>query len=205
MRHRARRAALAALVLATVSCGDVAREGRSPVFLVINNLAGAPGGGHGANTFTGTLFSDVQVLLTTPAPCTVTSPCPTVFADSGQVILSMAPKDSAVAPTSNNQVTINRYHVAYTRADGRNTPGVDVPYAFDGAATATIAASGTATISFEMVRHVAKEEAPLVQLIKNPQVISTIANVTFYGRDVTGNDVSVTGSILIEFGNFGDS
>lgn len=205
MRHRTRWITLAALVLATTSCGDVVRQGRAPVFLVINSLTGAPGGGHGANTFTGTLFSDVQVLLTSPAPCTPASPCPTVFPDSGQVIISMAPKDSTVAPTTNNQVTITRYHVQYTRADGRNTPGVDVPYPFDGAVTATVSGAGTATITFEMVRHVAKEESPLVQLIQNPQIISTIANVTFYGRDVTGNDLSVTGSITIEFGNFGDS
>jgi hypothetical protein len=56
-----------------------------------------------------------------------------------------------------------------------------------------------------MVRHVAKEESPLVQLIRNPQIISTIAHVTFYGRDAVGNEISVTGSIGIEFGNFGDA
>jgi len=205
MRHSTRWIMLAALVLTTISCGDVARQGRAPVYLVINTLTGASGGGRGANTFTGTLLSDVLVLLTSPDPCKPASPCPTVFNDSGQANISIAPKDSTVAPTTNNQVTITRYHVEYTRADGRNTPGVDVPYSFDGAVTATIGAGSSATISFEMVRHVAKEESPLVQLIQNPQIISTIANVTFYGRDVTGNDVSVTGSITIEFGNFGDS
>jgi hypothetical protein len=35
-------------------------------------------------------------------------------------------------------------------------------------------------------------------------MISTIADVTFYGRDQAGNDVSATGSIGIDFGNFGD-
>ena len=203
--HRARLTALAALVLATVSCGDVARQSRAPVYLVINSLAGAPGGGLGKGTFTGTLFSDVQVLLTSPTPCTPASPCATVYADSGQVILSLAPKDAGLAPSTNNQVTITRYHIEYTRADGRNTPGVDVPYPFDGAVTATVSAANAPTISFEMVRHVAKEESPLVQLIQNPQIITSIANITFYGRDVTGNDISVTGSITIEFGNFGDS
>jgi hypothetical protein len=196
---------MAAVSAASVSCGDVVRQGRGPSILVINQLTGASGGSGGANTFSGTLFSDVQVLVTSPAPCTPTSPCATLFSDSGQVSISLAMKDAAIAPTSNNQVTIKRYHVAYTRADGRGTPGVDVPYAFDGAVTGTVAGNSAATLTFELVRHVAKQESPLVQLIRNPQVISTIAQVTFYGQDAVGNEMSVTGSLLIEFGNFGDS
>jgi hypothetical protein len=54
------------------------------------------------------------------------------------------------------------------------------------------------------VRHVAKKEAPLVQLVDNGQIITTIAEVTFYGQDLVGNDISVTGTIQIDFGNFGD-
>jgi hypothetical protein len=127
-----------------------------------------------------------------------------VFADSGQATLSIALKDVTVSPTSNNQVTITRYTVTYRRNDGRNTPGVDVPYPFDGAVTATIQPNQPTTVAFELVRHVAKEEAPLVQLIANPNIITTIADVTFYGRDQVGNDVTVTGSMVIEFGNFGD-
>ena len=46
------------------------------------------------------------------------------------------------------------------RADGRNTPGADVPFAFDSGAALTIAGGGTATLGFEIVRHVAKEESP---------------------------------------------
>lgn len=193
-----------ALAAAGVSCGDVVRQGRSPSILVINSLQGAPGGGHGVNTFGGTLFSDVIVLLTSPAPCSPESPCPTVFSDSGQVVLSLAMKDPSVAPSSNNQVTINRYVVNYRRNDGRNTPGVDVPFPFDGAVTATVGTTGNATVSFEIVRHQAKESGPLVQLISSGNIITTIADVTFYGKDQVGNDVSVTGSMVIEFGNFGD-
>jgi hypothetical protein len=205
MRSVSKLVLVAALSAASASCGDVVRQGRSPSMLVINQLAGAPGGGHGANTFSGTLFSDVQVLVTAPAPCTTSSPCPTLFSDSGQASLSLVMKDATIEPTTNNQVTITRYHVDYVRADGRNTPGVDVPYGFDGAVTGTVTGGTGATLTFELVRHVAKQESPLAQLVQNPQVINTIAHVTFYGRDAVGNDVSVTGSIGIEFGNFGDS
>ncbi len=203
MRRVSKAILVSTLTAISASCGDVVRQGRSPAMLVIDLLTGAPGGGRGANTQAATLYSDVQVLLTTPAPCTPTNPCPTVFPDSGQASFSLVMKDAALAPTSNNQITLNRYHVEYTRADGRNRPGIDVPYAFDGAMTGTVAGNG-ATLGFELVRHVSKGESPLVQLIQNPQIISSIAHVTFYGRDAVGNDVSVSGSIHIEFGDFGD-
>jgi hypothetical protein len=205
MRTAIRLLGLAALLAATSSCGDAVRQGRSAGVLVVNSLQAAPGGGHGANTFGGTLLSDVQVLLTSPDPCKATAPCPTVFNDNGQAILSLAMKDTTVAPTTNNQVTIERYTVTFSRTDGRNTPGVDVPYPFDGAVTLTVAGGGNATVGFELVRHVAKEEAPLVQLIVNPSIITTIATVTFYGHDLVGNAVTATGSLVVEFGNFGDS
>jgi hypothetical protein len=55
------------------------------------------------------------------------------------------------------------------------------------------------------VRHVAKKEAPLLALQASPVIITTIAEVTFFGRDQTGREVSAIGTITIEFGNFGDS
>ena len=129
---------------------------------------------------------------------------PDDFQRPGQAVLSLAAKDSTVAPTSNNVVTITRYHIDYTRTDGRNVQGVDVPYSVDGGATGTVPTSGTFSLPFELVQSIAKEQAPLVQLRTNPQLINTIARVTFYGKDLVGNDISVTGQIQINFGNFGD-
>jgi hypothetical protein len=54
------------------------------------------------------------------------------------------------------------------------------------------------------VRNAAKAESPLVQLKTNGVILTTIADVTFYGRDRVGNDISATGSIQVDFGNFGD-
>ena len=197
---------LAALIAATASCGDVARQGRAPVFLVIDRLEASRGPD---GEFVGTLLSDVITNITTPAPCTETAPCPTVFNDSGRVTLRLVLKDlgTPTAPSTistNNEVTITRYRVSYRRADGRNTPGVDVPYGFDGAVTGTVAAASSIALTFELVRHVAKVESPLVQLKTNPTIIATIADVSFFGVDRVGNDVSAAGALLIEFGNFGD-
>ena len=135
-----------------VSCGDVVRDGKSPMFVVIDSLSGSRGGVASA-TFGNPLQSDVLTTKTSPSPCTVTSPCTSVFNDNGQVVLRVVPKDvgtavAAPSPSTNNEVTISRYHVNYRRSDGRNTPGVDVPYPWDGAVTGTIQIGGSLTLTF---------------------------------------------------------
>jgi hypothetical protein len=182
---------------AAASCGDVVRTGRSPVMLNVNTLEASAGN---SSELSGTLQSDVVV--TSPSPCAAASPC--LFADNGSVVLAVNMKDVTVTPTTNNIVTVTRYHVQYRRADGRNVQGIDVPFGFDGAITTTIEPGNTTTATFEIVRHAAKQEAPLAALAHNPAIISTIADVTFFGRDTVGNELSATGSILINFGNFGD-
>lgn len=208
MRPLHKLAGIAFLAALTASCGSVARQGRSSVYLVIETLQGQRGAST-LGTPSGTLLSDVQTMVSSPAPCTATAPCPTVFDDFGAVSLKISPKDvgsttAPAAPSTNNEVTITRYRVVYRRADGRNTPGVDVPYGFDGGVTGTVPVGGSLKLGFELVRHIAKFEAPLVQLIASPTIITTIADVTFYGRDIVGNEVSATGSISVNFGNFGD-
>jgi hypothetical protein len=193
---------MAAVAATTVSCGDVVRDGRSPVYMVIESLLasrGAPTPG----AYSGTLISDVVTLVTTGGQCSTTNPCPTIFNDMARDIGPLATA-TVPSPTPNNEITVNRYRVTFIRSDGRNTPGVDVPYGFDGAATGTIPSGGSLTLDFEIVRHIAKLEAPLVYLATNLNVISSIAEVTFYGRDQVGNEVQVSGSILISFANHGD-
>jgi hypothetical protein len=193
--------AVAAMAVAATSCGDVVRQGRAPVYLVIDLLQGASSP---STTLAANIASDVITFVTTGGTCTIANPCVTYYSDPGQVSLRLAAKDISVAPTSNNDVTITRVHVAYRRSDGRNVQGVDVPFAFDGATTGTVPATGTLSMGFMLVRNEAKLESPLVQLQSNGIIITTVADVTFYGRDRVGNDISVTGSIQIDFGNFGD-
>jgi len=206
MRNAVRLITLAGFVAGSVSCGDVVRNGSSPVYLTIVSLLGSRGNVT-AGQPTSVVLSDVLTNVTSPTPCTPTTPCPTIFDDPGVVTLRAPLKNlgnGTLSPTSNNDVTISRYHVEYIRADGRNTPGVDVPYPFDGAVTGTIVAGTQTSFTFELVRHVAKQESPLVQLVRSSNIITTIARVSFYGQDRTGNAVSVTGDIQVNFGNFGD-
>ena len=193
---RARLAAAIACTLLMTSCSDAVRTGQSPAYLVLTSLEGAPGGGANANKFGTSLASDVVTLV--PAK-TGTA---TVFQDLGQMALQLQMKDTLDTPSPANAITLTQYHVKYIRADGRNVQGVDVPFEFDGGLGVTV--SGTATVPFTLVRLQAKIEAPLAALANNFQVISTIAEVTFYGRDQNGRAVSVTGRLNVDFSNWGD-
>ena len=190
------RMVLLTLAVASASCGSAVRQGTGTSFLIISNLEAASGAK--PQEFGGFLQSDVQ---------TVVQDIPSVFGDLGRVSLRLGLKDpgpagSPTTPTQNEAITLDHYQVRFIRADGRNTPGVDVPYGFDGAITLTVAAESQAT--FELVRHIAKLEAPLRSLIENRVIINAVAEITFFGRDQTGHEVSVVGRITVDFGNFAD-
>ena len=187
-------AALLVCVLAAGSCNSQVTEGRAASFLVIDLMEAASGAA--PTIFDGVLASDV---LTFGG----------VFEDDGRVTLRLALKDiqATTAPSSNNWITVTRYRVQYRRADGRNTPGLDVPHPFDGGVTFTVFATDkTVTTTFNLVRVQAKLEPPLraLRALGGAVAISTIADVTFYGRDQTGTDVSVVGSIGVNFADWSD-
>jgi hypothetical protein len=191
---------------AAAGCGDVVRQGRAPVQLVITAIEVASGAD--PEQLGGTLLSDVVTLVEREVNGQQVD-VPTIFNDLGEVTMTLILKDpgqpgTTVSPTAINQVTITRYRVVYRRSDGRNTPGIDVPFPFDSGVTFTVPASGSASAGFQIVRHTAKQEAPLAALVFNPDVISTLAEVTFFGRDQAGNDISATGTVGIDFGNFAD-
>ena len=200
-------AGVMALLAGSVSCGDVVRQGRAPVIVVIDSLQAASGAEPG--NMGGFLLSDVQTLVDQSVGGQ-TVRVPTIFNDVAQVTMRLIPKDAGngnvnLNPTPWNAVTINRYHINYLRADGRNTPGVDVPFPVDGAVTATLSSSPT-VIPFEFVRHQQKLEQPLRALASfgGRIFISTIAEITFYGVDTMGNDVQAKGTISVSFGDYAD-
>lgn len=192
----AQRGALAGLMTAIVlvsGCGDLS-QGRAPAEVVVVSLEVASGAT--PSQFSGTLFSDV-----------ITDG--TVYADLGRVTMQLRLKDpgapgASTAPSTLNSVTINRYRVRYRRTDGRDEQGVAVPYTFDSALTFTVAGNVIASPAFPIVRHTAKAEAPLKALAAAGEILSTIAEVTFYGADLAGNDVVVSAQVGIDFGNFAD-
>jgi hypothetical protein len=197
------RLAVAAACVMSASCGsELLRTGRSPMMLLVDNMSATPGGGGSPGSF---LMSDVQVLVDQTINGQ-TVQVPTIFNDTLTATLRSIEKNATGNATLLNAVTVNRYRVVFLRADGRNTPGVDVPYGFDGGLGVTINPGNTAQVSLDLVRHQAKLEPPLKNLasIGGLGFISTIAEITFYGRDQNGNEVSATGRIDVQFGDFGD-
>ena len=118
-----------ALTLSVAGCGDLTTQGTGSSYLIITSLQAASGAEPG--TLSSTLNSDV---------ITIVDDAPTIFNDLGQVTLSLQMKDPDERDRTDlgHFITINRYRVRYIRSDGRNTPGVDVPYGFDGALTGTV-------------------------------------------------------------------
>lgn len=173
-------------LLALTSCSDAIRTGQSPSYLILQNLSG---GSPSSPVVKSDVLSDNG----------------TIFQDNGTATIQVALKDpQASTPSDVNAITITQYHVEYTRTDGHNVQGVDVPFAFDSGVTQTIAAGSTGAVNFTLVRVQAKSEAPLQALGhgRGQEVISTIAIVTFYGHDQNGRDVSVTGNIEVDFADW---
>jgi len=186
--------ALGAGLMGSASC--TMRQGEGNSYLIVESLRATAGGDDedaGTN-----LQSDVFT-------------GGSVIEDEGIVTFRLGMKDPGgavpTAATSNNFITVNRYRVTYFRADGRNTPGIDVPFPFDGAFTVTVGSGGTSEANFSLVRIQTKAEAPLRALRggSGASVISTIAEVTFFGHDQTGNAVSAVARISIDFADFADS
>jgi hypothetical protein len=186
-------ALVATVSLATAGCGDAVRGGTGSSYLVVNSLEGASGtdGTFGPSLQSDVINEDPQTGDLSIAP------------DRGQATVQLVMKDlGGPGPSAVNAITLTQYHVEYIRSDGRNTQGVDVPFAFDGGLTITV--NGTTSVGFTLVRIQAKKEAPLtsLQFHGGANTISTIARVTFYGHDQTGRGLSVTGQIEVDFNDW---
>ena len=187
-------AALVAAATVLPGCTSQQMQGASSSYLIVDSLNGSRGD---QDDFSGVLESDVV------------SNTGTVVGDIGKVDLRLGMKDpgsttNPSTPTSANFITVTRYHVKYIRSDGRNTQGVDVPYEFDAGSTATVIGGGT-EVTITLVRLQAKLEAPLKALVgQGGQVaITTVAEITLYGKDQAGREVSVKGTITVNFADFG--
>jgi hypothetical protein len=196
--------------LALAGCTpDFAKQNDSGVLMRISDITG-----DGASIGEGdVLFSDVS----------------DGFNDDAVVTLQLFRKNpSVVGSTPLEDVVLDRYEVVYFRTDGRNTEGVDVPYRITGPVAGTLHApatveENTATVVINVVRHQAKFEPPLSNLLgifvsglpTNPTdplvfpgqgIITAIAEITIHGH--TTNDkggITATGRLQVTFADFVDS
>jgi len=193
MKKALRLAVILSAFLALYSCNPVEDDSRSASMLLVDNILGTDADDKSGN------FLQSDVVLTTGS----------VRADSATATLRVITVDPkpllGISPY--NDIVVTRYLVSYSRTDGKNVPGVDVPYPFEGSMSTVVKAGSTASISFVIVREVAKMEPPLVRLVDvgAEQVLTCTAKVEFYGNDTTGRTVKATGYLTIYFANYADS
>jgi hypothetical protein len=194
--------ALVSILLLTAGCiTKTATEddnSSNTIITVVSMTAGAAGA---TSTSGDDLFSDVCDNGTTTGCVAIN--------DNAVVEMVGQVKDQTQPFSTSNDVIFTRYRVTFVRADGRNVAGVDVPYPFDGAANFTVSADGTSSSrALVVVRQQAKLEPPLRELrfdgarIGGALVLSTIAQIDFYGQDVAGRPVKVTAYLNVTFGDF---
>jgi hypothetical protein len=103
-----------------------------------------------------------------------------------------------------NDILVTKYVVSYTRSDGKNQEGIDVPYSFDGAMSARVQIDTQTNVNFIIVRAVAKLEPPLINLAsgRGEGELKVTAKIDFYGQDTVGKTVKATGYLTIFFANY---
>ncbi len=186
-------AVILAAFLVLNSCNPVEDDSRSASLLVIDSILGQDASGSRAN------FLQSDVVLDDG----------TVRADSIQISLRAATVDPnpLLGTSLYNDIIVTRYLVSFTRTDGRNTPGQDVPYPFEGSLYSVISLGGGAKeISVILVREVAKLEPPLIQLVDvgAEVVLACTAKIELYGHDMTNKSVKATGYLTVYFANYAD-
>jgi hypothetical protein len=191
-----RAAALLALLAAAVACNPVEKESQSASRLILDSLTGYDVEGNEA----GYLNSDV-VIITDAGGWSWR-------ADIASAAFTVIPYDPQplLGTSSYFDVQLTRYTVSFFRNDGRNVPGRDIPYPFEGQISLRIPVNQSGAISFVIVREVAKQEMPLLGLYQANvgDVLNMTARIEFYGRDLAGRTVTASGSLPVYFANYAE-
>jgi len=199
-RHLKRTIGAAVLLAASfllISCNPVENESQSASLLIVEGLTGLDMQG------TEGFFLQSDVLIEDPA-----TGASSVRADSAKATFraTTLEPDPLLGTSQYNDIQITRYVVTYIRADGRNIEGVDVPYSFEGSLSALIRIGISTSVSFVIVREVAKQEPPLFNLraALPGDILNVTAKVDFYGHDLANKTVRATGMLPVFFANYGN-
>jgi len=189
-------AAFAAAALVLSACNPVEKESDALSRLLVESITGKTAEGAEAN------FLQSDVLYQNP-----NTGVSTIHADTASVLLSARQLDPnpILGPSAFADITVTRYTVTYFRSDGKNVPGVDVPYGFDGSVTVRVAVGIPTQLNFVIVRETAKQEPPLLNILQagtRAEMLAVTAKVEFYGYDGSDKKVKATGYLPIYFANY---
>lgn len=167
-------------LLFLVSCSKLENQTHSGTKLVLNSLTDSQGAPF--------LQSDVES---------------GTASDLGIALLSAFPLN-LVTGTAYQAVVVDQIDVTFTRVDGHNVEGVDVPYGFTQVVNILVPADGEGvSVPFVVIRDTAKLVSPLLDVYLNNQSLQLVANVTVHGVDVAGHRVApVTGSFNVWCANW---
>ncbi len=179
------------ILLTLSACNPIEDETKSGSILVIEKIQGQDYEGNAAD------FLQSDVIKNSA-----------VYADAATVIFRAATLDPKpiLGASQYNDIVVTKYTVSYSRSDGKNTPGVDVPLPFEGSLSALVRVGSSTSVSFVVVREVAKMEPPLVALAEGRAegVLQVTAKIDFYGHDLANRNVKATGYLAIYFANYVD-
>ncbi len=201
--HKAALLILLMMLVFVYACTRVEDTTRSASLLIIDSVEGVAGALGGGGGTTGVpLFSDVLTCNEDHSKCEVVNDNATVTFRNQFMQVGAG---TGLPPTYLNDIVVTQYRVDYFRPNGRNVPGVDVPYGIDGTMTVNVTRNTTTDGSITVVRHEAKKEPPLHELLTDGTegVITANAAMKFYGHDIAGRTVSATGYLEIHFADFG--
>jgi hypothetical protein len=147
--------------------------------------------------------------------------------DNAQVNVNIFRKNNnpQLGTTPVEHIYLERYEVLYTRTDGRNQEGVDVPFRVTGAMgnvrfhTPGPGGAGEVEITsvITIVRHQAKLEPPLRNLrrfgindtgvfnVPAQAVLTCTAEITIHGRTLQGDALVAVGRVPVTFADFADT
>jgi hypothetical protein len=190
-------AALAAGFLLLPACNPVENASQSATLLRIVSLTGTDLKNQDQNyLLSDVLFQDPQ----TGAQSWIADPAKVTF--SAELLDPKSISGSSLY----NDILVTRYVVTFQRADGKNSQGVDVPYSFEGTLSVLVPIGQATAVSFIVVREVAKQEPPLLNLkdALPGDVLYITAKIDFYGHDGANKVVKVTGYLPVTFANYGN-
>lgn len=184
--------ALLAASIFLPACNPLENDSRSNSILFVETITGKDMSG----TDAGFLQSDVVKKDNS------------IAADTAKATLSARFMDPApiLGTSQYSDIMVTRYVVSYSRTDGRNRPGADVPFPFEGSLTTLVRIDSTASVNFVIVREAAKLEAPLINLRDSAygDILNMTAKIEFYGHDLTDKAVKATGYLTVYFANYVD-
>jgi hypothetical protein len=213
MRAWALRCVVVAVGLAMVGCvPDWAQQNSSPYIMEIASITDSEG--------------ELPILSDVIGFDDETGQDTGVINDNAQVVVNIFRKNNnpALGTSPVEHIYLERYEVLYTRTDGRNQEGVDVPFRVTGAMgnvrfhTPGPGGAGevAATTIITIVRHQAKLEPPLRNLRRptindtgtanepGAVVLTCIAEITIHGRTVQGDALVAIGRVPVTFSDFED-